>query len=440
MDPIYNMKKGIYDYLMSIKKDPKLIEELKVANSLYIEILKLNDDASIKDYYKKFYDICINHSEYKEYLDLSKKLNSVTDKELRHKIHDRLELLARRINARHRVLGFLDEYVNGKRVKQTPKQEIKSEVKPQVKQEVKPEVKPQTQKPTPKVEEKVKPEVKEKGVTNNVMDQFLHNSEIIVSLLDRYNSLDKSTSEAKKERAKINQILDDRQNTLMANFGADVMVNLSVVESLEERMSRLPKYPNNKVMVYDSRSFNLKIRDVLSKINDFDFNGINSRYFTKDNSKSDGVNESKLFKEREKLVTEYHNMIKSLYGKDKVEFEGLDGVTFDDIIPMLSTCNLEGGFKTFKSSFKGRKIGSEEITKEMYEDRFKKLDLYIKLLCTINEEEINKKGGQVSVTNHQKTREDLLKEIEKEYTKMINQIKNRSKSQSETVGDRVVHR
>ena len=67
-------------------------------------------------------------------------------------------------------------------------------------------------------------------------------------------------------------------------------------------------------------------------------------------------------------------------------------------------------------------------------------DWYIKLLCTINEEEINKKGGQVSVTNHQKTREDLLKEIEKEYTKMINQIKNRSKSQSETVGDRVVHR
>ena len=65
MDPIYNMKKGIYDYLMSIKKDPKLIEELKVANSLYIEIIKLNDDASIKDYYKKFYDICINHSEYK---------------------------------------------------------------------------------------------------------------------------------------------------------------------------------------------------------------------------------------------------------------------------------------------------------------------------------------------------------------------------------------
>ena len=54
MDPIYNMKKGIYDYLMSIKKDPKLIEELKVANSLYIEIIKLNDDASMNSLWLNF--------------------------------------------------------------------------------------------------------------------------------------------------------------------------------------------------------------------------------------------------------------------------------------------------------------------------------------------------------------------------------------------------
>ena len=184
---------------------------------------------------------------------------------------------------------------------------------------------------------------------------------------------------------KINDILDKREQALTSRFGPDVMVNLSVLESLEERISRLPLRDNTKPYQLDASGYNKEILSVISRINDYDFNGINSKYFKKDNSKSDGVNESRLLKEREMLVRKFHNMITSLYGKD-TEFKGLDGVKYEDIIPMLSTCNIEGGYKTFRENFKNKKIGSEMISKEMYEERLNKLRLYIKLLVTTNSE------------------------------------------------------
>ena len=73
----------------------------------------------------------------------------------------------------------------------------------------------------------------------------------------------------------------------------------------------------------------------------------------------------------------------------------------------------------------------------MYEERLKKLKLYINLLCTSNSEIL--KNNKVLITNHQKTRKDLLKEIELEYKAMIvNMLNNMRKTNA--VGDKSVHR
>ena len=201
----------------------------------------------------------------------------------------------------------------------------------------------------------------------------------------------------------------------------------------------MPKLDKLERYSVTSEQFVGQIRTILNKINDFDFNGINSKYFEKDNSKSDGINENRLFKEREQLVRTFHNMIASVFGEDK-NIEGLDGATFDDIIPMLSTCNLEGGYKEFKDKFKNKRIGSETITKDMYEDRLRKINLCIDYLCNKAAEIIKSKGNSVIISNHQKTRDDLLGEIRKEHEYMLVNMLNEMRKNNKSVGEEDVHR
>ena len=444
-DYIFDMKTKIYNYLIAIKDNPETQDEFIVANSLYSEIVKFTSYEEIRTYYNKLYNEALNHVEYKEYNKLMVDLKDEKDKTRRTVIHDRLKVLVRRINGRHNVLTFIDEYIK----KVTKGTVTKKSVKPQEKTSVvkpvqnKPQVTAQQSKPKVNTDDLPAPitetkEEKKPVNSNDPLNNYINFSTNIIRLLDRYNSLDKNTSEALKVRMKINDALDKREQSLVAKFGDVVMINLSVIESLEERISRLPLNDNTKPYEMTSEQYNKELKNIISRINDYDFYGINSEYFVKDNSKSDGVNESKLLKEREQLVRRFHNMIESLYGKDTA-FEGLDGVKIEDIIPMLSTCNLNGGFKEFKKCFKDKKIGSENISKEMYEERFKKLNLYIDLLCTTSSEKISKNGNKVIISNHQKTRKDLMGELETEYKAMLyNMIVKMRKTND--MGGQSVHR
>ena len=173
MTDIYDLKKKIYDYVISLQSDPALIDEFKQANEVYTEVLKLNSREEIKTYYDNFYDKCINHPEYKEYQELLDSLKGITDKTERNKVHVKLNTLARRINARHNILIFINNYLE--KTKEVTKDEqgvddISEPIEEQKEEE---------KKPSP-------------------VDHYVDFSNNIIKLLDRYYSLDKNTSEAVK--------------------------------------------------------------------------------------------------------------------------------------------------------------------------------------------------------------------------------------------------
>lgn len=496
VDYIYNMKMKIFEYLMNLYNDPSLLTEYNVVNDLYTTITTFQTEEEIRDYFLKLREECLHHHEYTEYKNLLEQLKTEKDKTKREEIHDRLAILVRRLNGRHKVLHFLSDYlvemnkVNGvtktpevkesqkeqpkpekTKVEEPKKKEKKSESKPskikpqekpaEVKQKEEKQPLPQTNKeqkqPLPqdskekvsKVENKAKPEKQRIRVSNELYSQlpddlkpmaiYIEFSNSIIAMLGKYNSLDKNTSEAKKLRMQINSLLDSRQDGLLKAYGEVTIVNLSKIESLEERIARAPLKLEPDHSLKDNEYLEM-LKDTIIKINDLEFNGINSKYFTKDSSQTDGVNENKLFKQKELLIKRYHNLVKSLFREDKLHIPELDGFDFDDLIPMLSTCSMNCGYKEFKEKFKSKKIGSDEITKEIYEKRQRELKLVVDTILRKSVEKLSGQNNKVIVFDFGKTRKDLLTELHGEYKSMYMNILNSSQTRNRNVGETSVHR
>ena len=196
------------------------------------------------------------------------------------------------------------------------------------------------------------------------------NSNKIISLIEKYNSTedDKLLKEIYDE--KIN-----RRKSLISKFGEDIIEELNILESLEERISRTITQKNKTYPIQKSEFKNV-LKDTLLAINDYHFLEYkDSKYYDKNEDK-ENLNKYKLY------LRKYVNIISSVY-KNKYAVLNYNGnkVTTDNLISYISLYNLDNNYNEFLSSLNDKKINDKVLTKSEYENEVLFINSCIDALC-----------------------------------------------------------
>ena len=282
---------------------------------------------------------------------------------------------------------------------------------------------------TPKSkEEKIKPvkKVNLDGINFDIPEIKEMNdlSTQIVSLKEQLSSLDPLSKEATSLRKKINDLCNQRMHIAYEQFGYDGMNYIRQVESLETRYANHEEKQNNLEYELTEEQYTNRLEDLLEVIADLKFNGIKSRYV----NVLDTMNNSEKLKTYQevysKYMNEYSNLVKSLHNtaNPTIYSQADYVVSSTDLLNYLSIYNLKGGYQVFKEHHKTGKIGSEAVTKELYASGLDKIEGFITSFKIISKDLIRNKGGKITISNQNVTKEDMKVDMEQklaDFYKMI---------------------
>ena len=132
------------------------------------------------------------------------------------------------------------------------------------------------------------------------------------------------------------------------------------------------------------------------------------KYYKKDNSVSEGINENKFFKKYNNFLRKFHVLIGSLFKSREVTFD-VDGieVSSEDLIAYLGTCNLDGDFSVYKRKFNGTLIGTEEASRKKYNETLLFLNKCINSLCELAKKKLS--SGKLNIVDKEMTKDDIIK-------------------------------
>lgn len=382
---IYNMRKELHSYAINVQNEyyanrnvNKYRIKYLIVVKIFENIMSLNDEKSIKDYLNMLLE---NSNKCKKiYDDLYSKFNKETNNEEKTKILKELNEYVARLNAYNESYNIISKYFKVSLV--IPKQEVS------------------------KKEEQPKKET----LTND--DTSISNT--IIGLLEKYNDLDKNTTEAKRVLEQIYNLRLEREKKFKNLYGLNYRAYVSSLESIENMAAMTPN-EGFKPNYLEIASYVLELRNTINAINEFYF--IDElqikKFYKKNNSISDGNNENKYFKKFNNYIRKFHVLISSLFTGRSINFE-VDGETIstDDFLSYLSTCNLDGDFSVYKKKFVGSKIGTLNADKKRYNESLMFLNKCINALCEIARKEAGDK--KIIVVDKEVVKSDLIKERDKQ--------------------------
>ncbi len=359
---IYNMRKELNGYAIKVQNEyyaNKSVSKYRIKYlivvKIYENIMSLNDEKSIKEYLKILLD---NSNKCRTiYDDLYKKYSNEKNIEEKSKLLKQLNEHAFRINAYNECYNIISKHF-------TKKDELNNE------------------------------------------DTIT--SDKIISLLEKYNEMDKNTSEANSLLKEIYDIRVNRENEFKELHGDNYRVYISELESLEN-MASMMNTEEFKTRELNSNDYILELRDTINAINEYYF--INElkikKYYKNNNNISDGNNNNKFYKKYNNYLRKYRVLISSLFGSSNIEFE-VDGqkITTDDLLSYLATCNLDGDLSVYKNKFLGVQIGTENTDKNKYIESLVFLNKCINTLCNIAEKK--SKNKVIKIIDKEPIKKDII--------------------------------
>lgn len=264
-----------------------------------------------------------------------------------------------------------------------------------------------------------------KRSTINEKGSEFNNSEEIISLLKKYNSLDKDSIEALELNKQIFDIREKREEEVKEKYGINGVKILFEIESLENRIINAPILDKEKE--YNAYELVKKTNEILLAINEYHFRDENNTFFEGkthyeyDNNLSKSQNEFNFYKKYISYVIRYNNMIESVFHTKNYNLlnNGNDNnITTNDLLNFLTNYNVNGGYKLFMSKYSNSRIGNEIVSKKIYLENVEIInEAFLSLAANINAE---LGTDRVIIKNYQKTEKDLMNEIKSKYSELNN--------------------
>lgn len=437
--------KTLYDKFVSIKASlselPKNSPEAKKVNSEYNEAVKEYNRVSasyqitskftkldqIENYQKQ---IQIERGKLlAEYEELKVKYNAGVKNKVSVAELNKIALRATEIL---KINSFYSELLSMIEKPLSLKTQVASvsEVKRKVK-EVSPEiseVKPKTN--TPPVDKK-RPE------TNTHKNKYTSNPDILAlhtmnrkiqGLKDMYYKMDSRSQEAKKLKIVIYKLCTQREEIATNLLGYDAANKVVMVESMEDAAFSKEDVPPAKPFQINTETFSKDFTSLVTMLGDLEFSGIDSETYKKyrtledrameKSGKTNSMTPNQSYKKcYESLLKRYHNIINTLVGDD----EKLTSMG-QDLLGTLRLFNIKGGYASFKTKHKYGKIGSEAISKEMYNEGVERIKTLLNTINSYGTKKIERNGGTIMVNDTEKTRAQRVAEINSKYFEIYDMI------------------
>ena len=372
---LYEIQKLINEIKDKIDDDIKIKIKYQVLSVLFNDLKKINTESELRTYLSRInIEVIRFEEEYNRNLDKYKKdkESSVDRKTLNNEVRE-LNILAAQIDSYNKVINNINKFLKSL-VKETPKE-----------------------------------------TKRNISDE-------IIEKLEKYNKMDKKTSEAKKLNLQIFNLREQREQEIKSKVGYDGVKILFEIESLEEVASRSNKEKDEDYSL-DAAGFNRQLKNLIYAYNEYYFLDKRLPFFVGqtnykyDNNKTDGQNEVSFKKKFNIINRRLKNMIVSLFGSEEVEIN-VNGnkISFNDFLSYLTRYNILGGYTLFEVKNKERKLGNEDINKKMFDDNNRLVIDTMNELCKMCLSKIG--NSTIKIEDHQKVQSDYKKEIELKYKEL----------------------
>lgn len=250
----------------------------------------------------------------------------------------------------------------------------------------------------------------------------------IQGLKDMYYKMDSKSQEAKKIKLLLYNLCTEREEMVTKLLGYDATNKMLSIESLEDAAFSKENTSVAQPFQVQSKSFGSDFSSLVEMLGDLEFNGLNSETFKKYVSLEDdffkklgrksSLSSSRKFKKcYDSLLKRYRNILKTIAGNDK-ELTSMG----QDLLGTLRLFNIKGGYSSFKAKHKDGKIGSEAISKEMYQEGYNKIKSLISSISSYGTKFIESKGGTITINDTEKTREQRVAEINEKYFEIYDMI------------------
>ena len=250
----------------------------------------------------------------------------------------------------------------------------------------------------------------------------------IQGLKDMYYKKDAKTQEAKKIKMLIYKLCVEREEMVTKLLGYDAANKIVMIESMEDVAFSKEDVPPSKPFQINTKTFSKDFTSLVAMLGDLEFSGLDSETYKKyrtfeDNvfkkgGKTNSSTPNQSYKKcYENLLRRYHNILNTLVGNDdKLVSMG------QDLLGTLRLFNIKGGYASFKAKHKDGKIGSEAISKEMYNEGIDRIKTLLNTINTFGTKTIERKGGTITVNDTEKTREQRVAEINSKYFEIYDMI------------------
>lgn len=236
----------------------------------------------------------------------------------------------------------------------------------------------------------------------------------------------------------IYDLCEQREKLVTDILGPEAISKIAIIESMEDAAFSKANVVSIKPYTITGEQYSRELNDLISILSDLKFNELDSKVYQEfrkgevQKAKKQGIpyvdTENQSYKKiYEVTVRKYKNLLNSVIGNDK----GLASMK-DDLLASLTAFNLSGGYGAFKKKHKNGKIGGSAISREVYTDGTNKIKELISSLDTYATKYIAKKGGKITIVDSEKTRGQMISEVNKEYAKLFEQIESRRKKSVET--------
>lgn len=247
-----------------------------------------------------------------------------------------------------------------------------------------------------------------------------------------------SGQKAKYLNSVIYELCEQREELVTRLLGPEAISKISVIESMEDAAYSKPDIIPLESYSVSSEEFNSELSSLISSLGDLRFNEYESNTFKefrrreeeeakKSNKPYEDTMSQTYRKVYEMNVRRYKNLLNSVIGDDKA----LSGMK-DDLLYSLGTYNLDGGYNAFKKKHKDGKIGGNAISKEIYSEGVTNIKDLISKLSTYASKYIKSKGGTIIVKDSEKTRSQMIDEIDNKYINLFEEIESRKRETIES--------
>lgn len=219
-------------------------------------------------------------------------------------------------------------------------------------------------------------------------------SKKIASNKEKYFQIkDKKSKEAIELNKDIYKLCVKREQFIQKYCGNNGINLLGILESKEDEIYSRPDTSKEKTYYLDKEGLENTLSSYFDVLSDLQFNGTNDK------------------KKLNSFIRKYENIITSTLSGEKQE-------EARNFLNLAKIYNTRGGYKSFKEKYPGGMIGSERISKDVYDEGLKSLRNLESFILTESKKSISK-NGKVEIKDSHVTRQEKEVELNKTLDSLI---------------------